>query len=280
MIHPVAKAIWFIESHFARPISLAEIANASGMSRHHLSRRFGEITGQPLSHYLRGRRLTEAARQLAAGAPDILRVALDAGYNSHEAFTRAFRDRFGATPESVRARRDLSSLNLQEPLRMTSSNQPLLPEPRIETLGQLTIVGLARDFDYGQNGAIPALWQDLNQYFGNIPGQVDNTAYGLCHTEPDMKNRFRYMAGVRVAPDADVPKELKRVVVPAQRYAIFPHHGHVNAIAATAEAAFTGWLPASGYTAASFPELLEFYGEDFDPESGTGRIEIWIPLAD
>lgn len=54
--------------------------------------------------YVRERRLTEAARTSANGAPDILNVALNAGCNSHEAFTRAFRDHFGITPEALRAR--------------------------------------------------------------------------------------------------------------------------------------------------------------------------------
>ena len=54
--------------------------------------------------YARARRLTEAARVLAKGAPDILNVALEADYGSHEAFTRAFRDHFGMTPEAVRTR--------------------------------------------------------------------------------------------------------------------------------------------------------------------------------
>jgi AraC-like DNA-binding protein len=58
---------------------------------------------------MRGRRLSEAARVLANGGPDILSVALDFGYGSHEAFTRAFRDQFGLTPESVRAQRHLDN---------------------------------------------------------------------------------------------------------------------------------------------------------------------------
>jgi AraC family transcriptional regulator len=53
-------------------------------------------------HYARGRRLSEAARALAAGAPNILEVALAAGYGSHEAFTRAFRRQFGVPPEALR----------------------------------------------------------------------------------------------------------------------------------------------------------------------------------
>ena len=67
--------------------------------------------------YMRGRRLSEAARVLANGGADILTVALDFGYGSHEAFTRAFRDQFGVTPESVRAQRHLDNVNLVEAIK-------------------------------------------------------------------------------------------------------------------------------------------------------------------
>jgi AraC family transcriptional regulator len=103
----VGKALWYIESHFAEEISLDDIAAASDVSRYHISRAFGLATGLSAMRYVRGRRLTEAARTLSRGASDILQVALDAGYGSHEAFTRAFRDQFGLTPEAVRSSRSL-----------------------------------------------------------------------------------------------------------------------------------------------------------------------------
>ena len=96
-----------------RPLTLGEVAEASGLSRFHLTRVFPAATGHSVFGYLRGRRLTEAARALVDGAPDILSVALDAGYGSHEAFTRAFRDVLGLTPEEVRARRSLENLPLR-----------------------------------------------------------------------------------------------------------------------------------------------------------------------
>ena len=99
----VEKALWFIEHRYGHEITLDDVAEHVGASRFHLSRSFPAATGLSLSAYLRGRRLTEAAKALAAGAPDILAVALDAQYGSHEAFTRAFRDQFGLTPEQVRA---------------------------------------------------------------------------------------------------------------------------------------------------------------------------------
>ena len=112
----VGQALWYIESHFADEISLEAIANMGQVSRFHMSRAFGLATGRPVMRYVRGRRLTEAARALSRGAPDILSVALDAGYSSHEAFTRAFRDQFGVTPKAVRQHGDQANLELVEPI--------------------------------------------------------------------------------------------------------------------------------------------------------------------
>ena len=84
------KALWYIESHLSSEISLEAVAEAAGVSRFHLSRTFAASTGSSLAGYSRARRLSEAAKALVKGTPDILSVALDAGYSSHEAFTRAF----------------------------------------------------------------------------------------------------------------------------------------------------------------------------------------------
>src|SRR3569833_1749617 len=98
-VNPVNKALWYIESHFSGDLSLEEIAAMGGVSRFHMTRAFSAATGHSIMRYVRGRRLTAAARALSGGAPDILTLAIEAGYGSHEAFTRAIRDRFGTTPE-------------------------------------------------------------------------------------------------------------------------------------------------------------------------------------
>jgi NAD(P)-dependent dehydrogenase (short-subunit alcohol dehydrogenase family) len=82
--------LWFIDNHFASTITLEDVAAVAGVSPCYLTRAFCDATGLSLMRYVRGRRLSEAARSLAGGAKDILSVALDAGYGSHEAFTRAF----------------------------------------------------------------------------------------------------------------------------------------------------------------------------------------------
>src|SRR5690349_18664136 len=146
-MNPAAKAIWFIESHFAEEITLEDIATAVCVSRYHLSRTFGLATGMSLMRYVRGRRLTEAAKQLANGVPDvILAVAVEAGYGSHEAFTRAFRDEFGVTPESVREQGTVENLKLMEPIRMDESKTKTMAPPRIEVGRSLTIAGMGQRY--------------------------------------------------------------------------------------------------------------------------------------
>src|SRR3977135_79962 len=152
-MNPAQKALWFIESHLAGGLTLDEIAGVAGISRFHMVRAFAAATGFSVMRYVRARRLTEAARALAAGAPDILTLALDADYGSHEAFTRAFRDYFGVTPEMVRAATCPDTLRLQEPVMMDSPALDHLKPPRFETSKPLLVAGVGERITHDNQGA-------------------------------------------------------------------------------------------------------------------------------
>jgi AraC family transcriptional regulator len=275
---PVEKALWFIESHFATDISLDDIAQGGGVSRFHLSRAFTAATNHSVVGYLRGRRLTEAARRLAKGAPDILDVALEAGYGSHEAFTRAFRDFFGLTPEQVRNRRSLDDLICLEPIRMDALKTIALAEPRFEEKPPRLFAGLNEKFSTKNVGGIPSLWQRFNTYWGSIPHLVNGAAYGICHAYDDAGN-FDYIAGVEVTEFTDQPPEFFRLRVAAQRYAVFSHAGHVSDIRSVCHTIWNKWLPDSCLKAADTP-MQERYHARFDPATGSGGFEIWLPVKE
>src|SRR6202161_3932782 len=141
-MNPAQKALWYIESHLADELTLDEIAGVAGISRFHMVRAFAAATGLSVIRYVRVRRLSEAARARAAGAPDILNVALVADYGSHEAFTRAVRDYFGITSEVVRATTCLDKLELQEPILMNSTAFDHIASPRFETGKAMLVAGL------------------------------------------------------------------------------------------------------------------------------------------
>ena len=243
-------------------------------------RAFAAATGFSVMRYVRARRLSEAARALAGGAPDILSLALDADYGSHEAFTRAFRDHFGVTPETVRARTCLRELKLQEPIVMDSTLLEHLNAPRFEISKPMLVAGVGERYNHcdGVGAGIPNQWQRFHQSVDNIPNRVGKVAYGVCCNGDDSGN-FDYIAGVEVSDFSDLPREFSRVRIPEQRYAVFTHAEHISTIRRTINTVWNHWLPSSGLKAADAPNF-ERYDENFDPATGNGGLEIWIPVRE
>lgn len=273
---PISKALWFIESHLTQELTLEEIARVADVSRFHLARVFAIATGMPVMRYVRARRLTESACALAGGAPDILALSLDSGYGSHEAFTRAFRDHFGITPDALRSRGFLDGLNLKEPIRMDESLFAELEAPRLESYRSLLIAGLGERYQAETCARIPLQWEKFGPHLGHIPGQVGPVAYGvLCNG--DEAGNTDYITGVEVSDFSRIPADWSRLRIPQQQYAIFAHRDHVSAIRRTWFTIWNRWFPSSGYRPSGGPEL-ERYGPEFNPVTGLGGVEIWIPV--
>jgi AraC family transcriptional regulator len=275
-VNPVGKALWYIESHFGNEITLEEVANIAGVSRYHMTRAFADVTGHSLMRYVRGRRLTEAAHALAGGATDILSVALDAGYRSHEAFTRAFRDQFDLTPEAVRKEGHLGSIKPLEAIKMEETVSASAPPMRFENGKVLLIAGMVQRYTCETSAGIPSQWQRFMPHIGNIPGQIGRAAFGV-RWNGDEDGNFDYLCGVEVSDFSRVPAELAHVRVPAQKYAVFSHREHISTIRSTWLTIWNAWLPDSGHQLVDAPDF-ERYGQEFDPRTGTGGLEIWVPI--
>lgn len=270
-MHYLAKALWYIESHYAENISLGDIANVGGASPCHLTRAFGLATGHSVMRYVRARRLSEAARALAQGAQDILAVALEAGYSSHEAFTRAFREQFQITPERVRAQRHVANLALVDAIKMDVAPGVALEAPRFERGPALLVAGLVERYRAETAAGIPALWQRFLPHVA--PGQL---VYGVCCNNDDAGN-FDYLCAIAVSDFSQASENWTRLRIAPQRYAVFHHRGHISTIRATWHTVWNEWLPQSGLEVADAPDF-ERYDQHFDPASGIGGVEIWLPL--
>lgn len=271
----IDRALWYINSHSGEDISLAGVAAIAGISRHHLAHVFARVMGRSVMGYVRALRLSDAARSLADGAPDILSVALDAGYSSHEAFSRAFRDTFGMTPEEVRAQRSLANLELTEPLSLDKSRAKSLKSPRMADSTAMTIAGLKQTLTFENMAAISAIWQRFVPHIGHVPQESPGAAYGVCFNMTD--SGMDYIAGVAVRAGADLPKGFVTVKVPAGRYAVFRHDGHISRVGDSWGAIWGGGLEAAGLKAAATP-IFERYGPEFDGRTGEGGLELWVPI--
>jgi AraC family transcriptional regulator len=274
----VDKALWVIERNSSGELNLPAVAEASGVSRSHLASAFGTTTGWPVVKYLRARRLTRAAETLARGAPDILAVALEAGYGSHEAFTRAFRDQFGVPPERVRERASTEGLALVAPLDLRGREQRALEPPWV-TESAVRAVGFSQRHTFDTVIGIPIQWQTfMAEHYGHIPHRVDGIPIGL-QKPADDEGGFDYVCAAEVTAFGDVPRDLVKIELPSRRYAVFEHRGHVSTLFSTYAAIWNEALQKHGWAPAQAP-VIERHAPSFDPETGEGGLSLWVPLAD
>ena len=271
------KALFVIERNLNRELSLGEIAERLGVSRFHLAHAFGESTGRSVMDHVRGRRLTEAAYALAGGAEDILTVALDGGYGSHEAFTRAFKAQFGRTPEDVRKSESVAGLALVDAIRHLETRPMALKEPRIEKAGEMLFVGLKERVLYGEMQAIAGQWQRfMAGPYHEIEHIRPGIPVGIAAATDD--SGIDYVCAAEVTRFGAIPKGLVKMTLAPATYAVFAHDGHITGVRETYQAIWNDWFPASGKHPADAPGL-ERHNETFDTRTGEGGVTIWIPLA-
>jgi AraC family transcriptional regulator len=92
----------YIREHIGEPLDRETLADVAGFSVPHFHRVFTAHVGESAISYIRRMRLERAGRKLRMGAVDITEVALAAGYDSHAAFGKAFKQQFGLSPREFR----------------------------------------------------------------------------------------------------------------------------------------------------------------------------------
>lgn len=152
--------------------------------------------------------------------------------------------------------------------------------PRYVDGRAMRVVGLAERYTEATREAIPGQWTRFHQRLGEVRGRTDPCELGVCADRRDGTEGFEYMTAVAVGEEAPVPNDFVEQRLPARPYAGFSTDDGLAGLQPLIHAVFRDWLPSSGRAPAGDPLFLEVYGEDFDPATLGGPIEIWLPLAD
>jgi AraC family transcriptional regulator len=156
-----------------------------------------------------------------------------------------------------------------------------LEEPRFEDGKALLIAGFRNRYSAETMNNIPHQWQRFAPHIGSVPGQVGRVTYGLTFLSRNDEG-IDYLTGVEVSSCSGLPDEFRCVSIPAQRYAVFAHREHVSKLSETCDAIGKKWFPESGYElargSAEVPDSFERYTEEFDPQTGMGGMEVWVPI--
>jgi AraC family transcriptional regulator len=282
----IQRGIDFIEAHlFERP-SLAVIARHAGASPWHFHRVFTAITGETPGSYLWKRQLACACERLVTTDQPLVDLALDCGFESQSTFTRAFTRHVGVSPARYRrggivspAYRygplDLATLHVRQQRRNSMT-------PRLAHRPAFHAIGMSGQFTPATASRIPELWECFARGpMDGVPHRRGTHTFGICaDADPGAAEpTFTYVAAVEVARIDDVPPGLVALTVPANRYAVFTHSGHIARLPDTVKQIWGDWLPAAPYRHVAAPDF-ELYDERWDPTTGEGDIDIWVPIAE
>lgn len=158
-----------------------------------------------------------------------------------------------------------------------------LASPRMVNREPMLLTGLRDTMCENFAEEIPLLWQKFIGMLDLVSHKVDRNCYGLCMKETQESPGFYYMACCEVSDFVNLSAALSPVILPSHCYAVFKHEGHVAQLKESVYAIFDDWLPASDYQLAQQSahclHHLEKYSEQFNPESGMGGMEIWVPVV-
>ena len=152
-----------------------------------------------------------------------------------------------------------------------------LEEPSFEQLGTVTLCGISRFYSFDKVAGLPDQWQSFAPLIHQVTRKPQPVTYGAIYNGED--DSFDYLTAVELPEGTQPPQNMVCLKLLQQTYAVFHHPGHVASLRETCAAIWSDWLPASGKKAVDAP-WFERYGSKFDPMTGAGGLEVWIPVSD
>ncbi|HEV2474612.1 MAG TPA: GyrI-like domain-containing protein, partial [Chthonomonadales bacterium] len=265
----VRAVVGYILNHLDEPLEPACLARHAAFSTYHFHRIFRGLMGESISEFVKRMRLERAACRLLSGSR-VVEAALDAGYESHEAFTRAFREVYACAPSAFREKHR-NVVELPSPTGThyrsdfsASALRPLRPDAEMEVAVRAEparrTAALRHTGPYYQIGprfAELICWlQERNAPFSEC--------LAVWHDDPELTPivELRSDACAVVPPDFDIENgPVRELVIPGGLFAVTTHIGPYSGLQGAWERLCGKWLPASGYRLSS-QTSFEVYRND------------------
>jgi AraC family transcriptional regulator len=275
----------YIQQNLDRELSLEELAKESYFSVYHFHRVFRAVVGESLKEHIRRLRLERAASFLKHTNKPITNIALSAGYQTHEAFTRAFKTAFGCSPSDFRSSNSISSqgtiahyqnyTKAKEQNLITGDNHM---QVKIENIKPMRVAFVRHVGPYNQ---VSKAWDRLSTHLGKDGHLGSGSKFiGICYDDPEVTapDKVRYDACITVEESFVPENEIAVQTVGGGEYAVTTHFGPYNKLGEIYSRLFGEWLLQSSRELRPEP-CLEFYLNDPDGTDPDELItDICLPL--
>lgn len=273
-----------IDEHLDEELTLDRLSSIAAFSKYHFHRQFSELFGIAVFRYVQLVRSKRASYQLAFGSNRIIDIALTSGYESHEAFSRAFKKTTGQTPSEFREQpdwqpwhathqrlRELRSQHMKPNHCLEDVQIVLFPETRVGTLQHR-----------GDPGRLEAsianfiAWRRQNRLSRDV-----SATFNLLYNDPEETPpaEFRLdLCAATTQPVAENPFGVVAGTIPAGRCALLRHQGSDDTLGVTLRYLYSSWLPSSGEELRDFPlfiQRLRFFPDVPEQEAVS---DVFLPL--
>lgn len=282
LVQSLQKAIDYMEDNLLNEISIEAIAKQANVSPFHFQRMFMIMTDVSVGEYLRRRRLTLAAQELLNTDCKIIDLAYHYGYETPEAFTKAFRKQHGVSPSE--ARKGVGTLQSHNRLMIQVNLKGAGPmNYQIIEKDAFQVVGIKRECPCGETGEVSGIaefWGEVNadgttaKLAGLMNGEIQGLL-GITNNYDEEKETVDYW--IAAEHSGEVPSDFTALTVPKSRWVIFEVRG--SAPIAMPEAwnqIYTEWIPSNGYEVADIPAIEAYTDPDSYKDDSSNQI--WLAV--
>ncbi|MFD1176449.1 effector binding domain-containing protein [Paenibacillus puldeungensis] len=281
------QAIDYVEHNLNSTIEIEDIARAAMTSKYHFQRMFHALTGFTVTEYVRNRRLTLAAEELVGSDSKVIDVALKYGYETPEAFAKAFQRMHGVTPNMAKKKnvklKAFPRISFQIQIRgETEMNYRIVEEKATIVVGKDVVIH--KDASTEIPAFVEKIWKDgthdqINELVGRPAGSL---LYGYYFDFREDGTK-RYLMGTELPEGKEITKGLTTLSVPDQTYAVFdsresiPDDSEIGLeIVNVWRRIYSEWFPSAGFEQVEGPCMERYYWSD--DKKGESICEVWIPV--
>jgi AraC family transcriptional regulator len=279
------RVLDYIEAHPDEELSVELLSRVAAFSKFHFHRQFSASFGLGVHKYVQLVRLKRASYELAF-RPErrIIEVALGSGYESHEAFSRAFKQAVGQTPSEFRERPVWEPWHAQYQRLTQLRSEHMLPkfEPesvRIVDFPETRVAAFEHHGDPRRIGdSIRTFSEGRKQ--NHLPPRVSAT-FNIAYCNPHETAPEAFRMDICAAAEHEVKENPQGVVtktIPGGRCAVLRHIGSDDLLGEATTYLYATWLPASGEELRDFPlffQRVKFFPDVPEQEAIT---DIFLPL--
>ncbi|WP_416305111.1 AraC family transcriptional regulator [Neptunicella sp. SCSIO 80796] len=271
------KVCEYIEQHLDNKLSVEHLSQVAHFSRWHFHRQFSEFTGFTVKRFIQQLRLKRASYHLIFRQDKIIDIALQAGFENPESFSRSFKKACGQTPSEFR------KAPQWQPWQKHSYFTPIKDNATMSV--KIIDFPLTHIAVFEHKGPHQDIYQSVQQFIqwrkaNNFRPDKTRT-YNIFYHDPKEVEPAEYRLDICVASDSDISPNEQGVVpktIPANRCAYLRHYGSWDDLEESMRYLYAQWLPESGETPSEFPcfvERVNLYPEVAESELIT---DIYLPL--